>query len=321
MLIAMDAPEHGPARKAVLGEFTVRRSEALRPRIQEIVDERIDALLAGPKPGDLVETLSLPVPSLVICEMLGVPYADHDFFQTHTAKLIKRDTPPEQRRAAVDAVREYMSDLIAGKEQNPPDDLLGRQIVKLREEGTYRRAALAATGFLLLVAGHETTANTLAWVFERLSRTPGGLERVASEPEYAEAAVRETLRLRPVIAVVARRLTRAASIGGRALPEGTVVVPCILLVHRRPDVYPDPDAFRPERFLDRPPGTYTWIPFGGGVRRCLGASFAQMELEVVLRRIAQRVALAPVGDPEPVRRRAITLVPARGGEMRVLARR
>ena len=171
------------------------------------------------------------------------------------------------------------------------------------------------------VAGHETTANTLAWAFERLSRTPGGLERVASDGAYAEAAVRETLRLRPVIAVVARRLTRAAEIGGLALPAGAVVTPCILLVHRRPDVYPDPDAFRPERFLDRPPGTYTWIPFGGGVRRCLGASFAQMELEVVLRRIAQRVALAPVGEPEPVRRRAITLVPARGGEVRVLARR
>jgi cytochrome P450 family 135 len=171
------------------------------------------------------------------------------------------------------------------------------------------------------VAGHETTANTLAWAFERLSRVPGGLERVASDGAYAEAAVRETLRLRPVIAVVARRLTRAAAFGGRELPAGAVVVPCILLVHRRPDVYPDPDAFRPERFLDRPPGTYTWIPFGGGVRRCLGASFAQMELEVVLRRIAERVALAPVGDPEPVRRRAIALVPARGGEVRVLARR
>jgi cytochrome P450 len=171
----------------------------------------------------------------------------------------------------------------------------------------------------LLVAGHETTANSLAWAFERLARTPGALARVARDPAYAEAAVRETLRLRPVIAIVARRLTRAAEIGGRLLPEGTVVTPCILLVHRRPDVYPDPDVFRPERFLERPPGTYTWIPFGGGVRRCIGATFAQMELQLVLETIARRVTLEPVGDPEPVRRRAITLVPARGGEVRVVA--
>ena len=118
-MITMDAPEHGPARKAVLGEFTVRRMEALRPRIQEIVDAQIDALLAGPKPGDLVEALSLPVPSLVICEMLGVPYAEHDFFQAHTAKLIKRSTTPEERRAAFDTIRGYMEDLIAEKEDEP----------------------------------------------------------------------------------------------------------------------------------------------------------------------------------------------------------
>jgi cytochrome P450 len=173
----------------------------------------------------------------------------------------------------------------------------------------------------LLVAGHETTANSLAWAFERLARIPGGLERVAGDADYAEAAVRETLRLRPVIALVARRLMRDAEVGGRVLPEGAVLTPCILLVHRRADVYPDPEAFRPERFLERPPGTYTWIPFGGGIRRCVGATFAQMELQVVLRTIAARVRLEAVGEPEPVRRRAITLVPARGGEVRVLEHR
>jgi cytochrome P450 len=99
------------------------------------------------------------------------------------------------------------------------------------------------------------------------------------------------------------------------------VAPCILLVHSRADIYPDPDAFRPERFLDRPPGTYTWIPFGGGIRRCIGATFAQMEMQVVLRTIAARVTLESVGAPEPVRRRGIALVPARGGQVRVRGRR
>jgi len=229
-------------------------------------------------------------------------------------------------RRELEAVDAELLRLIAARRADPDlaarDDVLAMLMLARDEDGRgLSDAELRDELMTLLVAGHETTANSLAWAFERLSRTPGGLERVASDAAYAEAAVRETLRLRPVIAVIARRLTRAATIGGRELPEGAVVVPCILLVHRRPDLYPDPEAFRPERFLDRPPGTYTWIPFGGGVRRCLGASFAQMELEVVLRRIAERVALAPVGEPEPVRRRAIALVPARGGEVRVLARR
>ena len=202
------------------------------------------------------------------------------------------------------------------------DDIMSLLLQATHEDGSpMSDVELRDELMTLLVAGHETTANSLAWAFERLARTPGGLERVAGDDAYAEAAVRETLRLRPVIAVVARGLTRAAEIGGRVLPAGTVVTPCILLVHRRPDVYPDPDAFRPERFLDRAPGTYTWIPFGGGVRRCIGATFAQMEMQVVLRRIAERVALEPVGDPEPIRRRAIALVPARGGEVRVVGPR
>ncbi len=174
----------------------------------------------------------------------------------------------------------------------------------------------------LLVAGHETTATALSWALERLARHPDAWERLRSGDEaYLDAVIKETLRLRPVLPIVVRRLKAPMEIGGYELPAGVSVAPCILLVHRRPDVYPDPDAFRPERFLETPPGTYTWIPFGGGVRRCLGATFAEMELQVVLRRIASRVALEPVGDPEPVRRRAITLVPARGGEVRVVGRR
>ena len=169
----------------------------------------------------------------------------------------------------------------------------------------------------LLVAGHETTATSLAWAVERLVRHPGALERVATDGEYADAVVKETLRLRPVVAIVLRRLLEPLAVAGRELPAGTTVAPCILLVHRREDVYPEPNAFRPERFLGRPPGTYTWIPFGGGVRRCLGAAFAQFEMQVVLETIARSARLEAVGRPEDVRRRGVTLVPSRGGEVRV----
>ena len=178
----------------------------------------------------------------------------------------------------------------------------------------------------LLVAGHETSATSLAWALEALVRHPAALARLRDEVDsgddaYLDAVIKETLRLRPVVALVLRRLTEPMEIGGRLLPAGATVAPSIYLLHRRPDVYPDPRAFRPERFLERPPGTYTWIPFGGGVRRCLGASFAQFEMKVVLRELVTRLdlrAARPKGERRV--RRAIIFAPERGGEI-VAARR
>jgi cytochrome P450 len=182
----------------------------------------------------------------------------------------------------------------------------------------------------LLVAGHETTANALSWAVERLCRHPDRLARLAEElaageDTYLKAVVQETLRLRPVISIVLRKLVEPMEIGGRMLPAGVSIVPSIYLVHRRADIYPRPDEFLPERFLEseggKAPGTYTWIPFGGGVRRCLGAAFAQFEMEVVLRDLVLRRELAPArrGD-EPVQRRAITETPRRNAEVVLAAR-
>jgi cytochrome P450 len=168
----------------------------------------------------------------------------------------------------------------------------------------------------LLVAGHETTATSLSWAVERLARHPEKLGRLRDEAEageddaYMTATIQETLRLRPVISIVIRRLTEPVEIGGYELPAGVSVTPSIYLLHRNPEVYPDPESFKPERFLDSPPGTYTWIPFGGGVRRCLGASFAQFEMAVVLRELVKRHGIRPASPkPERVFRRAITETP------------
>ena len=172
----------------------------------------------------------------------------------------------------------------------------------------------------LLVAGHETTATALSWALERLARHPDAWARLRSGDEpYSDAVVKETLRLRPVLPIVLRRLKAPMEIGGWELPEGVSAVPSIYLLHRRPDLYPDPLAFRPERFLETPAGTYTWIPFGGGVRRCLGASFAQFEMAAVLRVLARRCErLEPDGIvPERIARRSITLVPEREGRVLV----
>ncbi|MCW3010106.1 MAG: cytochrome [Solirubrobacterales bacterium] len=169
----------------------------------------------------------------------------------------------------------------------------------------------------LLVAGHETTATALSWAVERLLRTPGAMERLRDDgPAYVQAVCHETLRLRPVIPLVLRRLTEPMTIAGHDLPAGVKVAPCVTLVHRRADLYPEPHVFRPERFLGVKPGTYTWIPFGGGVRRCLGAAFALFEMQAVLEAIAARTTLRPSSpEPEHTMRRTITFAPDRGASV------
>jgi cytochrome P450 len=175
----------------------------------------------------------------------------------------------------------------------------------------------------LLVAGHETTATALAWTLERLARHPEALadvvaERRAGGDELLDATIKETLRLRPVVPAVVRQLQAPMTFGGWDLPAGVHIAPSIYLLHRRPDLYPDPLAFRPQRFLERSYGTYEWIPFGGGVRRCLGASFALFEMRIVLQTLLERVVLQPArGAGESVARRAITFAPARGGRIAV----
>jgi cytochrome P450 len=172
----------------------------------------------------------------------------------------------------------------------------------------------------LLVAGHETTATGLSWAFELLLRTPRVMARLREtlaegDETYLDAVVKEALRLRPVIPGVGRVVRgEPFELGGYSVPPGVEINPSIGVIHRRDDRYPQPGEFRPERFLgDDPPDTYTWVPFGGGTRRCLGASFALLEMKVVIRRVLERAELRVVGaKPEQVLRRGITLVPRDG---------
>jgi cytochrome P450 len=170
----------------------------------------------------------------------------------------------------------------------------------------------------ILGAGHETTATGLAWAMERLLRNPRVLDRLrdsiaAGEDEYLDATIKETLRVRPVIVDVARKLTAPKAIGGYELPAGTFVMAAIAALHYREDLFPQADEFRPERFLEGKADTYAWIPFGGGVRRCIGAAFAEYEMRIVLRAILERAELsAPDPKPERVKVRNITLAPGRG---------
>jgi cytochrome P450 len=207
------------------------------------------------------------------------------------------------------------------------DDILSLLLQTKHEDGSpMSDVELRDELLTLLVAGHETTANALAWAVERLVRHPEKLDRLTEEvrdgkTEYLDAVVTETLRLRPVISLVARTLTEPVEIGGWQVPAGVTVTPSIYLVHRRPDVYPEPERFIPERFIDNPPGTYTWIPFGGGVRRCLGGAFAEFEMSAILRELVARRSLRAVGrEPEHSVRSTITNVPHRGAEVLAVPR-
>ena len=202
------------------------------------------------------------------------------------------------------------------------DDVLSLLVAARHEDGSpMSDVELRDELMTVLAAGHETTATALAWVFERVLRHPAVDERMresvasgADGDEYLDAVVKETLRVRPVVADVVRKLTADTEIKGHLLPAGTYVVPAMAVVHLRPDVYPEPHRFRPERFLDDAAvEPYTWIPFGGGVRRCIGASFAQFEIKTVLRALVSRVRLrAASSRPEVPRASNVTVVPSRG---------
>jgi cytochrome P450 len=181
----------------------------------------------------------------------------------------------------------------------------------------------------LLLAGHETTATSVAWAIERLVRHPQKLARLTAEidagaegggEEYMTAVVNETLRVRPVVPIVVRVLQQELQVGRHRLPRGTRVTPAIYLTNRNPRVYEDPREFRPERFLQDGPDTFSWIPFGGGIRRCIGASFAQLEMKLILRTVLGELEPSlPSGRRarrnERIRRRAITLVPGAGARV------
>jgi cytochrome P450 family 135 len=173
----------------------------------------------------------------------------------------------------------------------------------------------------ILLAGHETTTTALAWAFERLLRHPGMYERLRTDERWAEAVVSETLRLRPPIPIVGRAVKADFQLDGYTIPAGEMLAPCIWLTHRREEVYPEPYAFKPQRFLENGPETYSWLPFGGGTRRCAGAAFAQLEMNVVMKTIAEMVDLeAAEPGPEHVGRRAIVLAPKHGSRVVVRER-
>ncbi len=317
------------AAEQEIGRWPVGRPFALAPRMQAIT---LDVIMGGifgiegsPRPGTIEYALRVAIrellrsstlPGAKVAELMNIG-RDEPFGLTKLGLLV-----PDRCLYAIIAKRRRAQDL---EERTDIMSLIMR--ARTEEGDTLSDRELRDELMTLVLAGHETTANQLAWAWERLVRTPEAYERlreaVRSEQDtddVVEATITEAMRVRPVIPMTGRRVSVPWRLGPYAVPADTAIGISILLLHHRQDLYPEPRRFRPERWLGRKPGTYDWIPFGGGTRRCLGAALAMAEQRVVLETMMQRLDLE-VADPKPERpeHRNVTMIPARGG--RVIRRR
>jgi cytochrome P450 len=301
----------------------------LHPRMQDLTLKIILRAVFGLDPGARFETLRKRLQAML--EFGDKPISLAPPPKDSVAARILERVGPFARFVRMQAeVDELLFELIAERraEGAERDDVLAMLLDARHDDGSpMSEQEIRDELMTLLVAGHETTASTLAWAFERLAHDPRVLARLVEEIDadddaYVTATIQETLRIRPVLPNVAPRLVvKPIEVGGWTYPPGCSLVLNGYLIHHDPEIYPEPDTFRPERFLDEPPGTYTWIPFGGGRRRCLGASFAMLEMKIVLRSALSALTLHP-GDngPEVARRRNITVRPSHGSRA-ILANR
>ena len=348
-LLVTEGADHLAHRKVMLPPFHGERMRSYEPIVEEIVDAEIDSwplgnefaihprmqamtleiilrVVFGVADGPRLEQLRL-----VLTKVLEETASPFTQLIGLAARRFGGRGPWAKFEAQLKAVDELLYAEIAERrgegDLEERDDILSMLIQARFEDGSEMTDTdLRDQLMTLLLAGHETTATALAWTFDLLLRHAGPLARLrdsleAGEDDYLRATISESLRLRPVVPLAGRRLNKELSVDGLTLPAGTDVTPAIWLTHTRADVYPEPFAFKPERFLDSAPDTYAWIPFGGGIRRCIGASFAEFEMRIALREVLTRCELHKASPaPEKIGRRNITLSPKDGTPVVLTAR-
>ncbi|HET9163932.1 MAG TPA: cytochrome P450 [Solirubrobacterales bacterium] len=345
-LLTLDEDPHMRQRKLLLPPFHGERIQRYGELIREATEREMESWPVG-EPFALRPHTQRIALTVILRAVFGV-YDEHrlhrfeHLIERFAGRLSLVTALPPLRRdfgrwspwarflAAREALDAFIYEEIAlhraesGSKEGEADDVLSLLMAARHEDGSpMSDAELRDELVTILAAGHETTATGLAWAMERLLRNPrvlAGLRAslAAGEDDYLDATIKETLRARPVIVDVARKLTAPLEIGGYELAADTYLMAAIAALHYREDLFPNPGEFRPERFLDGKADSYAWIPFGGGVRRCIGAAFAEYEMRIVLRAILERAELsAPDQKPEKVRVRNITLAPAKGTRVRL----
>ena len=339
-ILLLDGDRHMRMRKLMLPPFHGEAIARFADLMQKITDREIDGWRAGDKirTRSVAQTVTLEV---IIRAVFGVTDGDRieEFKRllpglsgaSPLLLLVQKDLGPRSPWGRFLARRDRVDQLLLAEieeRRSEPDadgrnDILSLLLSARDEDGNpLTDRELRDELITLLLAGHETTATSIGWAFERLLRTPPALERLTEEvlagesDEYMEATIKEIMRVRPVVTEVFRAPSEPTELGGYLVEPGTQLAASIFLVQSDPELYPpDPEEFRPERFLDGAPEPYTWVPFGGGVRRCLGAAFAQLEMKIVIGAILRRARLrAPRARAESARFRGVTLLPSRGGE-------
>ncbi|GAU70834.1 cytochrome P450 [Streptomyces sp. NBRC 110611] len=301
VLLTMDPPEHTRYRRILTRYFTVRRMRALAPRVEQIVTDHLDAMELDGPPVDLVPAFALPIPSLVTCELLGVPYADRAGFQRWSATLLGLDVAEADALAAYHALCGYMHDLVVAKRARPDDALLSQLIARGTEtpEDALGDDELAGIGRLLLVAGHETTANMLALGTYTLLSHPGELAALRAHPEGVPRAVEELLRYLTIVQFGTIRVAKEdVEIAGRQIRAGETVVASLAAANRDPEQFEGPDRLD----VTREPSQH--VAFGHGVHQCLGQQLARVEMEVAFPALFGRfpdLRLAVPADHVPFR--------------------
>ncbi|WP_101258520.1 cytochrome P450 [Streptomyces barkulensis] len=291
--IGYDPPEHTKVRRKAAVTFTNRRVQMLRPQIEKIVDEAIDAMIEQGPGVDMHHALSLPVPMTVICLLLGIPYEDHEFFQVNGTTLLGGTATMAERQAALVDVNDYLFDLVAKKEKEPGDDLLSRAIAEYRESGEeYEARDLVNLCRLLMNGGHETTASMISLGTACLLEHPEQLEQLKADPELIGPAVEELVRYLTIgDAAVPRVATDDIELAGATIRKGDGILCLGLTANRDAEVFEDPD----ELILAR--GNRRHFGFGHGLHHCIGADLARLELQLVWGRLFERIPTLRLAKP------------------------
>lgn len=332
-LLRLEGAEHMKRRRLLLPPFQHDRARGFAGAMREAIEAELDPWPTGSPLPAWPRMHRVTLEAILAAVLGGSPAKTLQRLRTGILALRVPAAPGERLSlAAFGEATERAAEILMGEVRRRranaargPDDVLELLLSASHLDGSPLTDAEVRDETLgLLIAGHETTATALAWSLERLAASPAALAKVAAEADdgggpYTDATIRETLRIRPVLPFVTRSAKQAFQLGAYLVPPGTTIAPSILLIHHRDDIYPEPSMFRPERFLDSSPPPFAWIPFGGGVRRCIGATFAQLEVRVVLATLLAHVSLksADTGAEEPMRSRAASLTPARGGRVSV----
>ncbi|MEU2124801.1 cytochrome P450 [Nocardia niwae] len=290
LFIAMDPPDHTRLRRKLIGAFTVRRMKQLEEHIIEITERQLDAMARLAPPVDLVKEFALPVPSLVICELLGVPYADRETFQVNSAKFLVKDQTLDEKMAAYGAMTTYLAQLVSAKRAEPGDDILS----DLARHDDLTIEELTGIAFLLLLAGHETTANMLALGTFALLEHPQQLAELRADPGLVPDAVEELMRYLSVADIFYRYATDDIELGGETIGKGSTVVVSLLAANHDPQRFDNPDT------LDIHRKARGHLSFGHGVHQCLGQQLARIEMRAgfagLLRRFPTLELAIPAGE-------------------------